>query len=217
MAFEEVPQDASLADPLPSEPLALLARWFEDARRDSGQQNPDAMTLATVDAKGTPQARVVLCRGYDAAAGVLTFYTNRRSAKGRDLASRAEATAVFYWDASSRQARITGPVEFAPDAVSDAYFARRPRLSQLAAWASQQSEPLDSRAALLASLEATAERFGGVDADVPVPRPPHWGGYGLRARRIECWVGAAGRAHDRARWERDPTTPGGWSVCRLQP
>jgi pyridoxamine 5'-phosphate oxidase len=223
MSFEEVPRDPSLADPLSASPLPLLERWLRDARERSGQPNPDAMALATVDAAGEPRARMVLCRGFDALRGQLVFYTNRESAKGRELAARPFAAAVFHWDALARQARIDGPVRLAPDALSDAYFAGRPRDSQIAAWASRQSAPIASRRALLDEIEAAAERFGGVDAGPPVPRPPHWGGYLLVARRVELWVGCEGRAHDRAEWERvlgDPATAtadSGWRVRRLQP
>jgi len=223
VAFEALPRDPSLADPLPDSPWALLARWLDEAREGSGMRNPDAMTVATVDADGAPRARVVLCRGFDAERGELTFYTNRRSAKGRELAAHPAATAVFHWDALSRQARIGGPVRWASDAVSDAYFAGRPRVSQIAAWASEQSEPLASREALLAQLAETAARFGGLEAGDPVPRPPHWGGYVLVAERVELWVGSEGRAHDRAEWRRElpdpaaPVLPTRWRVARLQP
>jgi len=223
MPFEDLPRDASLADPLPASPLPLLERWLAEARERAGMQNPDAMTVATVDDAGAPRARVVLCRGFDAERGELVFYTNRRSAKGRELAARPAASAVFYWDALSRQARIAGPVVPARDAVSDAYFAGRPRASQIAAWASDQGEPLASRRALLDRLEATAARFGGTESGEPVPRPPHWGGYVLVARRIELWVGSPSRAHDRAEWRRelpDPRAcepPSAWKVVRLQP
>ncbi|MEM7412652.1 MAG: pyridoxamine 5'-phosphate oxidase [Myxococcota bacterium] len=216
MGFEAVPTDDSLVDPLPVEPLALVARWFAEARERSGQQNPDAMTIATVDDDGSPQARVVLCRGFDAEAGVFTFYTNRQSAKGRELAGQPRATAVFYWDSLSRQLRVSGAIGLAADEVSDAYFAGRPRASQIAAWASQQSAPVASRDALLHALDETAARFGGLEGETPVPRPPHWGGYCLHAERVECWVGSRGRAHDRARWQREPDGTS-WSVERLQP
>jgi pyridoxamine 5'-phosphate oxidase len=222
VSFEAHPRDASLADPLPASPLPLLERWLVEARESSGMRNPDAMTLASVDSEGAPRARMVLCRGYDPQHGELTFYTNRHSAKGRELAAHPVASATFYWDALSRQARITGRVREALDAVSDAYFASRPRASQIAAWASAQSEPIASRAALLETLEATAARFGGMDSGDPVPRPPHWGGYVLSAERIEFWVGSDGRAHDRAEFVRrlsgsQTGASDAWRVARLQP
>ena len=217
------PRDTTLADPLPDSPLGLLARWLADAAERSGQSNPDAIALASVDADGAPDARMVLCRGYDAEQGFLVFYTNRESTKGRELAARPHACAVFYWDALSRQARVSGLVEPSPDAESDAYFAGRPRLSQIAAWASQQSQPLASREVLLARIEATAQRFGGADSGPTVPRPPHWGGYRLWAERVELWVGSEGRAHDRVLWTRGLSRAGAswsggpWQHTRLQP
>lgn len=222
MGFEEVPKDPSLADPLPKEPLALLGRWLDEARSQAVQRNPGAMALATADADGRPSLRTVLCRGFDAETGFVVFYTNRRSQKGRELAARPRAAAQFHWDALQRQARLEGPVVPSPDEESDAYFAGRPRLAQIAAWASDQSEPLASRQALLERLARTAERFGGA-AGPSLPRPLHWGGYRLFAERIELWVGAEGRAHDRARWERslepegEGFVGGPWSVTRLQP
>lgn len=223
MAFEALPKDPSLADPLPASPLPLLERWLAEAAERSGQSNPDAMALATVDASGAPQVRLVLCRGFDPRRGRLVFYTNRESPKGRELAANPVASAVFHWDALSRQARVSGPVTPVPDAESDAYFARRHRLSQIAARASRQSEPIASREALLAKLRAEAERFGGFETGDPIPRPPQWGGFALLARRVELWVGSQGRAHDRAAWERRVADaradPGAapWSVERLQP
>jgi pyridoxamine 5'-phosphate oxidase len=158
---------------------------------------------------------MVLCRAIDGAAGALTFYTNRESNKGRDLELRAAASAVFYWDRASRQAIVSGRVEHASEADSDAYWATRPRLSQLSAWASEQSRPIASRAALLASLGEVADRFGGLDSGPSIPRPPHWGGYRIVAARVELWVGSEGRMHDRAEYTRLGT--GGWRVVRLQP
>ena len=222
MSFEEVPKDPSLADPLPEEPLALLGRWLEGARSQAVQRNPGAMALATADANGRPSLRTVLCRGFDPKAGFVVFYTNRRSQKGRELAAQPRAAAQFHWDALQRQARLEGPVAPSPDEESDAYFAGRPRPSQIAAWASDQSEPLASRRALLDRLAETAERFGG-DAGAPIPRPPHWGGYRLFLERVELWVGSEGRAHDRARWQRvlrpegRGFVGGPWSLTRLQP
>lgn len=222
MAYEEVPADPSLADPLPAEPFGLVGRWLEEARSGRVQKNPGAMALATADATGRPSLRTVLCRGLDAEAGFLVFYTNRRSRKGRELAQRGQAAAHFHWDALARQVRLEGPVGLSPDAESDAYFASRPRLAQLAAWASAQSEPLESRSALLGQLAATEARFGGSEGPV-VPRPGHWGGYRLYPERVELWVGSEGRAHDRALWERSLRADGsGWSggpwrCMRLQP
>lgn len=211
MPFEPAPRDPSLADPLPASPLPLLERWLAEATERSGLPNPDAMALATVDAHGVPRVRIVLCRGFDARQGRLVFYTNRESAKGRELAAHPVASAVFHWDVLSRQARVSGPVVAVSDAESDTYFARRHRVSQLAARASRQSEPIASREALLERIRAEAERFGGFEDGAPVPRPPHWGGYALLARRVELWVGAEGRAHDRALWTREDWTREDWT------
>src|SRR5713226_8517455 len=140
---------------------------------------------------------MVLCRGFDAHAGWLVFYTDRESAKGRALAKTPRAALVFHWDALERQARIEGPVTLAPDADSDAYWLSRPPDARIAAAASEQSRPIASRAAFLQKIEETAARFAG-DA----PRPPRWGGYRVWAERVELWVGQPARAHDRAAWTR---------------
>lgn len=222
MAFDDVPADPSLCDPLPAEPFGVLARWLDEARSGRVQRNPGAMALATVGTSGKPSLRTVLCRGFDPAAGCLVFHTNRRSQKGRELAARPHAAAHFHWDALQRQVRLEGPVGLSPDAESDAYFASRPRLAQVAAWASAQSEPLASREALLAGLAESEARFGRAEGP-PIPRPPHWGGYRLFPERIELWVGSEGRAHDRACWQRvlQPEAAGwsgdSWTLTRLQP
>jgi pyridoxamine 5'-phosphate oxidase len=212
----QTPQDKSLADPLPAEPFELLTRWLHEARQGGTMINPDAMSVSTVDADGAPWARTVLCRGIDPQAGTLTFFTNRNSIKGQHLRRVPRASALFYWDALSRQVCAAGPVELASEAESDAYWASRPRLSQLAAWGSAQSEPVPSRTALLAQVHAVAERFGGIDGDGPVPRPPHWGGYRIVVLEMELWVGALGRIHDRVRWRRS-AAGGAWTRQRLQP
>ena len=214
MRFEDLPSDPSLADPLPASPFVVLARWLDEARSERTTRNPDAIALATLGEDGHPALRIVLCRGFEPAEGAIVFYTNRRSRKGRELAKHPYAAATFHFDAQQRQARLEGPVALVADAESDAYFAGRPRNAQIAAWASEQSEPIASRAALLDKLSDTERRFGGADAAAPVPRPPHWGGYRLRAERVELWVGSEGRAHDRVRWEREGA---GWRAARLQP
>ena len=211
LRFEDLPADPSLADPLPASPFTILARWLDEARAARATPNPDAIALATAGDDGRPSLRMVLCRGFDAADGSIVWYTNRRSRKGRELAVQPWASAMFFWDAVQRQARLEGPVALATDAESDAYFASRPRNAQISAWASDQSEPIASRQALLEKLRDTEARFAGTD---PVPRPPHWGGYRLRAEHVELWVGSAGRAHDRVRWERSAS---GWTSTRLQP
>lgn len=213
--------DGALDDPLPSSPLPILACWLEEARRSVAIRNHDAMALSTVDEAGLPRVRMVLCRGFDAEQATFAFYTNRESPKARDLEGIGRASALFYWDALARQVRLSGPVERVSDADSDAYFATRHRGSQIAAWTSAQSEPIESRAALMASFEQVAARYDGLERGDPIPRPSFWGGYVLIAERIELWSERAGRLHDRALWSRQGPAelgpPPAWRVQRLQP
>jgi len=190
--------------------------WQQEAFAEI--RNAHAMTLATVEPDGRPSARLVLCRGIDTHAGWLVFYTDRESAKGRALEVNRRAALVFHWDAFERQARIEGPVTPAPDADSDAYWNSRPRDARLAATASDQSQPIASRAAYLAKIAEATSLF----AD-DVPRPKRWGGYRVWAERVELWVGQPARAHDRALWTRalapaaDGFSGGAWRATRLQP
>jgi pyridoxamine 5'-phosphate oxidase len=160
---------------------------------------------------------MVICRGFDARAGWLVFYTDRESDKGGDLRAHPRAALVFHWEALERQARISGPVTMASDADSDRYWATRPAEARAAAAASRQSRPIASRAELLARV---AEQARHGDA---VPRPARWGGYRVWAERVELWVGQPARAHDRARWSRELTpadggfTGGPWRATRLMP
>ncbi|QDU68711.1 pyridoxamine 5'-phosphate oxidase [Engelhardtia mirabilis] len=193
------------ADP---DPLELFARWFREALA-SEVSEPNAMTLATVDADGAPRARIVLLKG--AEADGFRFFTNYESAKGRELAADDRACLVFLWHELERQVRVEGRAERLPAEESDRYFAARPRDSQLGAWASPQSTELVGRAALEAHLAATMDRFG---LEGPVPRPPHWGGYLLRPTAIEFWQGRPARLHDRLRYRR---SAGGWERQRLAP
>jgi pyridoxamine 5'-phosphate oxidase len=190
-----------------ADPFAQFGRWFADAT-GAGIVEPYAMTLATADAGGTPSARVVLLRGWDADGFV--FFTNYASRKGLELAARPQATLLFYWDVLERQVRIEGRVARLPAAESDAYFARRPRGHRLSAWASAQSSPVVDRAALERAMEAAGVRFPGDD----VPRPPHWGGYRVEAERVEFWQGRPDRLHDRLIYRRDGD---GWGRGRLAP
>ncbi len=225
LGFERV-RDASLTDPLPPDPLPLLRRWLEDAVAHPVRPNPLAMALATVDARGLPQARMVLCRGYDLEQGWFVFYTDRRSPKAASLDARGRAALLFHWDPHERQVRIEGPIARSPDAESDAYFASRPLDAQLAATTSVQSAPIASRQELVERILATAERQGvrgGPGDPRALPRPPYWGGYRVFAERIELWLGQPGRVHDRGVWTRalTPTRDGfagaAWSLERLQP
>ena len=215
------PTGELLAEPLPDAPFRMLVAWLDEARAIPDLSTPDAMMVATVDEEGRPDARTVLCRGVDVEAGHLVFYGNRQSAKGRQLAANPVATGVFYWDALHRQVRVSGSVERSPNDESNAYFDSRPRASRIAAWASRQSQPLESRAQLLDAFHETARRFGGLEGEHLVPRPPHWGGYRLIASRVELWVGSEIRIHDRVVWEREGSGPGAergpWNRTRLQP
>ena len=229
----------TLPDPLPPNPFVTLAAWLAQAVSDAAQPNPNAMVLATVDEGGRPSARIVLCKQIDPAGGCVLFYTNYGSRKGRELAANRRAALVFHWDHRHRQVRIEGSVETLSTAENDAYFSTRPWQSRLGAWASEQSRPVASRQELADNVAAAARRldipYAGPGApephriDVDVPRPPHWGGYRLRADAVELWVEGEFRIHDRARWSRSLTPPSGlnaapgamaagpWSVTRLQP
>lgn len=191
----------------PADPVPLVRRWLVEAE-GSGLPNPNAMTVATVDAAGQPSARILLLRGFDDRGAV--FFTNRRSRKGRDLAENGRVALLLHWDPLDRQIRMEGSVAPVDDAESDAYFAGRPRESQLNAWASEQSEPVASRAVLLARQQEARDRFEGR----PVPRPPHWGGYRVALQRIELWQGDRFRLHDRIVYTRSGP---GWQVARLCP
>jgi pyridoxamine 5'-phosphate oxidase len=173
-----------------TDPFALFEEWFAEAR-ESEPNEPEAMTVATVGADGQPSARMVLLKAHDPAGFV--FYTHEQSAKGQDLAENPGAALLFHWKSLCRQVRIEGAVERVSDAEADAYFATRARDSQLGAWASDQSRPLDSRARFEQRFEEAKRRFDGVD----VPRPPSWVGYRVVADRIEFWTARPHRLHER--------------------
>ena len=214
--------DAWLAeDPLPEDPIPILKDWLDEAFAARLQANPHAVSLATIDPDGRPSARMVLCNHIDVSRGAFVMYTNRESRKGRALVANPRAAIVFYWGAHNRSARVEGAVELTPDEDCDAYFASRPLDAQLGAWASAQSEPVPSRAALVDKIEEQARRFGVTLEErrgVEIPRPPYWGGFTLVADTVELWVSRAARIHDRAQWRRTRSgNPTSWSVDRLQP
>ena len=178
-----------------TDPFRQFAAWFEAAQA-AEPDNPEACALATVDmstGEPRPDVRIVLLK--EVADGAFHFYTNRESAKGRQLAAAPHAALDFHWKSLKRQVRVGGPVALLPDALSDAYFATRPRNSQLSAWASIQSQPLDDRATFESRLAEADARFPAA-----VPRPPFWGGYGLYAARIEFWEERPGRQHHREQY-----------------
>ena len=173
-----------------TDPLALFDEWFAEARA-SEPNDAEAMTLATADSSGRPAARMVLLKGHG--PGGFTFYTNEQSAKGGQLEANPRAALLFHWKSLRRQVRVEGLVERVPDAEADAYFASRARDSQLGAWASDQSRPLDCRATFEQRFEDAKTRFEGQD----VPRPPHWRGYRVIPERIEFWSDRPHRLHER--------------------
>lgn len=219
-----------LPEPLPGEPMMIARRWLDEAAAAKQTPDPNAMTLATVDADGGPSARVVLCREMNAEKGYVVFYTNYLSEKGRALSANPRAALCFHWNHANRQVRLRGPVTRSPDAESDAYFAKRSWESRLGAWASRQSEPLAGRGQLLEQAAKVIEDLRLDVGDlmtrgeqVTIPRPPHWGGYRVWAQSVELWVGGAGRLHDRAKWTRGLAPAeggfkgGAWKATRLQP
>jgi pyridoxamine 5'-phosphate oxidase len=215
-----------LPEPLPADPMPLFQEWFSEAVARRAQPNPDSMIVATTASSGEPSARVVLCKRIDVAAGYVVFFTNYQSRKGRELAARPRAAAVFHWDALHRQVRVEGPVARSPDSESDRYFASRALDSRVAAWASEQSEPLASRDMLLQRVREFEARFGVAPGATSgtVPRPPHWGGHRLWVDTIELWTEGAHRVHDRAVWKRslhraDESSFAGdaWRSTRLNP
>lgn len=214
---------AGLPDPLPADPMPTLAAWLAEAEKHKRVPNPNAIALATCTPDGWPSVRMVLCKALEPEFGSVVFFTNYQSRKGGDLAANPRAACVFHFDHWDRQARIEGVVERVSDAESDAYFASRPLLSRVGAWASAQSRPLDHRVDLLKQVEAVMERFGlgwlsmtTGKTDKEIPRPEHWGGFRLRAQRVELWQGVAGRLHDRGEWARDGSGAA-WRARRLQP
>jgi pyridoxamine 5'-phosphate oxidase len=189
-------------------PIQQFRRWFDEAFA-SNLHEPNAMTLATTTSDVRPSARIVLLKGFDERGFV--FYTNYESRKSSELAANPRAALVFYWGELERQVRVEGRVERIPDEESDAYFAGRPRGSQLGAWASQQSRPVTDRGALEERLRELEVDYEGRE----VPRPPFWGGYRVEPETIEFWQGRENRLHDRLVYRR--SREGGWRRERLQP
>lgn len=213
---EEYQQGGLAEADLAPDPMTMFDRWFGEAE-DAGVYAPNAMVLSTVAADGQPSSRTVLVQGYDEDG--LRFYTNYESHKGAELAANPGCALLFPWYPLQRQVRIEGRVTTLSPEKSDAYFAGRPRGSQLGAWASPQSQEVAGREALDAAYEEAERRFEGAE----VPRPPHWGGYLVRPESVEFWQGRPGRMHDRLVYRRDPSgepagaAGAGWRVVRLGP
>jgi len=188
-------------------PFTLFGAWFAEAEQ-SEPNDPNGMTLATATRDGQPSARMVLLKGWDREGFV--FYTNLQSQKGCELAANDQVALLFHWKSLRRQVRIEGTAAPVTDAEADAYFATRPRLARLGAWASDQSRPLDSRATLVARVAALEARYVLGD----IPRPPHWGGYRVRPLRFEFWQDMPFRLHDRALFTRDGDA---WRSEKLYP
>ncbi|WP_454916162.1 pyridoxamine 5'-phosphate oxidase [Xanthobacter sediminis] len=191
------------------EPFRLFGEWFADAEK-SEPNDPNAMALATVDPDGLPDVRMVLLKGVDEAGFV--FFTNTGSAKGQELAATPKAALVFHWKSLRRQVRVRGPVARVSDEEADAYFATRPRLSQIGAWASRQSQPLEGRFALEAAVATATAKY----ALGTVPRPPHWTGFRISPVQMEFWHDRPFRLHDRVVFRRE-VAGNPWTKTRLFP
>jgi pyridoxamine 5'-phosphate oxidase len=194
-------------DQLDADPLSEFSLWFAKAV-EMEPFEANAMSLATADAQGRPSVRIVLLKELDERG--FTFFTNYESRKGRELREQSWASLLFYWPRQHRQVRIEGDVEMLTESESDAYFASRPRGSQIGAWVSSQSQPVSSRAMLERCRAELEQNY----RDQPVLRPPHWGGYRLVPQNFEFWQGQPDRLHDRISYQRDEQ---GWVRTRLQP
>ena len=198
------------------DPFEIARRWLAEAE-ESEPNDPNAMALATADASGLPNVRMVLLKAIEGGAqegspneGAFVFYTNYESAKGSELAANPKAALVMHWKSLRRQVRVRGAVERTAPEEGDEYFASRSYRSRVGAWASRQSRPLSSRSALLAEAALYAARY-----PLNPPRPPHWGGFRIRPVEIEFWADGEYRLHDRFRWTRDEA--GVWAPQRLNP
>jgi len=196
-------------DDLDESPIQQWHAWYIEAV-EAELAEPNAMAVSTIDVEGMPDSRIVLVRGLDDDG--LTFFGNYNSAKGQQIDANPVASAVFPWIGLHRQVRVRGSIEMLPRHESDAYFASRPRDSQLGAWASPQSEVIEGRDILNQRHAEFAEKFAGVE----VLRPPHWGGWLLVPEVFEFWQGRPNRLHDRFRYRRDDATQD-WAIERLAP
>lgn len=192
-----------------SEPFALFEEWLADATKTE-PNDPNAVALATVDAAGLPDVRMVLLKGFDSQGFV--FYTNFESRKGEEILGSMKAAMCFHWKSLRRQVRVRGPVEIVSKEEADAYYATRPRGSRIGAWASKQSRPLESRFA----LEKAVAEFTARYAIGEIPRPDYWSGFRIRPTSIEFWHDRPFRLHDRVHFSRE-TPQGDWNKTRLYP
>ncbi len=225
---------ARLPEELPNDPMHWVDAWIRDAADKEVKRNPNSMAIITSGNDARPSARMVLCKDFHADPGYLVFYTNYKSDKARQISENSNVAVLFHWDQLGRQVRIEGQAVRSPEAESDAYFATRDWGSQIGAWGSDQSAPLESRNALIAQVAKRAMKLGVnvaknlqsiLGSDRPtIARPSHWGGYRVWASRVELWIEGKDRIHDRARWERtltrqddDAFLVGEWSGNRLQP
>ena len=193
-----------------TDPFALFAEWLLEAEA-SEPNDPNGMALATVDSDGLPDVRMVLMKDFDERG--IVFYTNYGSAKGQELLANPKAAVLFHWKSLRRQVRVRGPVERVTDDEADAYFASRPRHSRLGAWASKQSQPLESRFALEKAVATVAAKYPLGE----IPRPSHWSGFRITPVQVEFWKDGAFRLYDRVVFRRDVPGEGEWSRERLYP
>jgi pyridoxamine 5'-phosphate oxidase len=202
--------DFTQTEPTASAPFELFALWLADAEQ-SEPNDPNAMSVATVDPQGMPNVRILLLKGFDESGFV--FYTNFESNKGRELLANPSVALCFHWKSLRRQVRVRGPVEQVSDAEADVYYNSRSEGSRIGAWASQQSRPLQSRADLEQAVLEYTERFAGTD----IPRPPHWSGFRVKPTQIEFWHDRPYRLHDRIVFSRETAEDTGWNKQRLNP
>ena len=201
---------ARLPDELPNDPMHWVEAWLVDATEKAVKRNPNSIAVVTVGKDGLPSARMVLCKEFQADPGYLVFYTNYESSKARQIEENPNVAVLIHWDQLGRQVRTEGQAVRSPAAESDAYFATRDWGSQIGAWASDQSAPLESREALIEKVKEYEARFEGRE----VPRPPHWTGYALSPETVEFWTQREFRLHDRILYSQQD---GRWVKQRLNP
>ena len=215
-----------LPEILPDDPMHQAKRWFDRTNSEKWQPNPNAMTLSTVDKNNAPSSRIVLCKYFVADPGYIVFFTNYNSRKGKEIRDNSEVSLVFHWDNIGRQLRIKGIAVYSPPSESDEYFASRNRGSQISAWGSNQSQPVESRSELIKQMNDKLDEFDSsrTHNEKEIPRPPHWGGIRVWAHEIELWMDGEDRVHDRARWTRklkinqdNSFSTSKWIGTRLQP